>query len=59
LCDTIITVLLAIFLASILELFSKAIYRVDTAARLPLATSPTRSTLHTLKRVYTVNIHYI
>jgi hypothetical protein len=35
------TVLLAIFLASILLLFSSAMYMVDTAATVPLATSPT------------------
>jgi hypothetical protein len=35
------TVLLAIFLASILLLFSRAMYMVDTAATVPLATSPT------------------
>ena len=39
--DTIITVLLAMFLARILLEFSRAMYMVDTAATVPLATSPT------------------
>ena len=35
------TVLFAIFLARILLEFSRAMYMVDTAATVPLATSPT------------------
>jgi hypothetical protein len=39
--ETIMTVLLAMFLARILLLFSRAMYMVETAATVPLATSPT------------------